>query len=64
MRPKCDGVTPKMIGLWIGRFILQVSPDEAEIDAGEKDGPEDNQAEVIDEGKSIEETVQRINQHV
>lgn len=22
MRPRCDGITPKMIGVWINRFIL------------------------------------------
>ena len=55
MRPKCDGVTPKMIQLWINRFILQVSPDEADLDVGGADGPEDNAAEVIDEGKEVEE---------
>jgi len=34
MRPRCDGITPKMILVWISRFILQVSPDELAIEAG------------------------------
>ena len=55
MKAKCDGVTPKMISLWINRFILQVSPDEAELDDTGVDGPEDNAAEVLDEGKEVEE---------
>ena len=48
MRPRCDGITPKMIQVWISRFILQVSPDEIAPDAGAADeGAEEPPADVV-----------------
>lgn len=56
MRPRCDGITPKMITTWLNRFILQVSPDEAaavdevaepveEVAADAKSGDEEGKSE-------------------
>ena len=50
MRARCDGITPKMILVWINRFVLQVAPDElAAAEAAGEDGaaPEEVPADVI-----------------
>ena len=54
MRPRCDGITPKMIQVWINRFILQVSPDEIAPEAGDPEAIEEPPAEGIEEVKSGE----------
>lgn len=56
MRPKCDGITSKMVQVWNNRFILQINPDDPEIaiedkeEAKAEDGAEvasgDGKAEV------------------
>lgn len=46
MRPRCDGIAPKMISAWINRFILQVSPDEAAA-------PEGGAEEPVEEAEAV-----------
>jgi hypothetical protein len=65
MRPRCDGITPKMIQLWIGRFILQVAPDEVvtEDKAIEEGGDMEGEvlsggAEEINSGDGEQEVVE------
>jgi hypothetical protein len=48
MRARCDGITPKMILVWINRFVLQVSPDEIAPEAGaEGEAAEEVPADVV-----------------
>ena len=51
MRPRCDGITPKMIQIWIGRFILQVSPDEVQAEQAIEDAGADGEGEVLSGGQ-------------